>query len=162
MRPILAALISVLLVGGVYGYIRFAESVRRPPLEINIDYSNADFAVEIERSFECVADPIFAPESLKVLFKGETVLAEEEAVPVDKLIRLEKLEGVEVGENEIYVAANRAEGSIGLGALKVTIFRGGIPLAEEIITSHQGIAEVSGPIVFAVRSNTKPNDGHHD
>jgi hypothetical protein len=160
MRPILACLITLVLVGGVYGYIKFAEGIRRPPTEINIDYSEADFSLEIERSFDCVVDPIFAPESLRVLFKGESVLAISKKIAVEETIRLEKLDGVEVGENEIYIAANRAEGSIGLGAIKVSIFRGGVLFDEQVLTSQQGIAEVAGPISFVVKSEPKTEDSH--
>ena len=81
MRPILACLITVVLIIGVSSYLRFADSVRRPPVEISIDYAEGEYAVEIERTFDCEGDPILGTESLKVLFKGETVFARNEPIP---------------------------------------------------------------------------------
>jgi hypothetical protein len=87
-------------------------------------------------------------------------LAISKKIAVEETIRLEKLDGVEVGENEIYIAANRAEDSIGLGAIKVSIFRGGVLFDEQVLTSQQGIAEVAGPISFVVKSEPKTEDSH--
>ena len=150
MRPIYASLITILLIGGVYGYIRFSQSVRRPPIEIAIDYAQGHYWLEIERTFECVPDPIFSPQSLRILFKGETVFETTESLSPDTPLTIEDVQGVEQGENELYLSANRAEGSSGLGVIKVTVFQNDIPIEMKMLTSEPGLSTVSGPLVFNV------------
>lgn len=161
MRPFLAILITLCLLGGTYGYVRFADSVRRSAVEIQIEYAEGEFSVDIEKTFDCAGDPIFETESLKVLFKGEKVFAESESIPAAKSIEIRPLAGVEQGENEIYVLANRETSTGGFGALKIVVKRNDIPIAEQTITSDVGLAEVGGPVVFNVGSPTKSDDDDH-
>ena len=161
MRPVLALLISLSLLGGVYGYVRFADSVRRPALEIQIDYSDSEYSVDIERTFDCAGDPIFETESLKVLFKGEKVFAAADPIPAAQSIEIRPLPGVEKGENEIYVVANRESSTSGFGALKIVVKRDDIPIAEKTITSEEGLAQVGGPVVFKVGQSNESDDHDH-
>lgn len=160
MRPILACLITVVLISGVSAYIRFADSVRRPPIEISIDYAGGEYSVEIERTFDCEGDPILGTESLKVLFKGETVFARNEPIPTTEPVEIRPLEGVESGENEIYVSATMSESTLGLGVLKVTVKRNDIPIMEKMLASTAGLMEVGGPVVFEVLPQNEKTDQH--
>ena len=159
MRPLLAILITVCLLGGTYGYVRFAEGVRRPNVEIQIDYAQGEYAVLIDKTFDCSGDPIFETESLKLLFKGKKVFAASEPIPANESIEIRPLTGVEIGENEIYVLANRKTSTGGFGALKISVFRDDIPLTVKTITSDEGLAQVGGPVVFHV-GPSKENDQH--
>lgn len=150
LRPILAILITAGLLFGTYSYLSFANSVRREPVELQVDYSSGDFSVKIERTFDCAGDPIFGTESLKVLFKGEKVFAKLESLPAGESVVVEDIRGVEVGENELFVSANMASATSGLGAIKVVVFRNDIPVAEKLITSEPGLTAVGGPIVFTI------------
>lgn len=160
MRPILACLITVVLVGGVYGYLRFADSVRHPPIEINVDYAEGEYSLEIERTFVCEGDPILGTESLKVLFKGDTVFARNESIPTSETIEIRPLKGVEIGENEIYVSATMSELAQGFGVLRVTIKRNDVLILEKMLPSVPGLLDVSGPIVFEIHAPNEPTDEH--
>ena len=155
MRPLLALLITICLLGGTYGYVQFAESVRRPSVEIQVDYAQGEYSVLIDRTFDCTGDPIFETESLKVLFKGEKVFAVSDPIPANQSIEIRPLRNVETGENEIYVSANRKTSSGGFGELKVVVFRDDIPIAEKTITSDEGLAQIGGPVVFHVGQSTE-------
>lgn len=161
MRPVLAFLITVLMIGGVYGYINFARSVRRPPIEIEIDFAEGEYSVEVERTFECVGDPILGTESLKVMFKGEKVYAKTEPIPSDELVVVRPLERVETGENEIYVSANMPKSAKGFGALKVVVKQNDRLIGEEIISTVPGLASVGGPVVFTVKPPVKKTIHEH-
>ena len=151
LRPILAILITAGLLIGTYSYISFANSVRHEPVQIHVDYASGDFSIKIERSFDCAGHPIFkSKESLKVLFKGEKVYGNTGTVPADEAVEIKKISGVEAGENEIFVSANMASASSGLGVIKVTVSRNDIPISEELITSKPGLTAVGGPIVFTI------------
>ena len=150
MRPILACLITLVLIGGVYGYIRFADSVRRPPIEIKIDYSEDEYSLDIERTFDCEGDPILGTESMKVLFKGKQVFATEKPLPTGQPVEVGPLEGVENGENEIHVSATMSESTQGLAVLKVTVKRNDIPIVEKMIANEPGLLDIGGPVIFEV------------
>ncbi|MDG1875157.1 MAG: hypothetical protein P8J27_14690 [Mariniblastus sp.] len=154
MRPIVAALITIGLLGGIFNYIEFAKRVRRPPVEINIDYAQGEYSIEIDKSFDCVSDPIFETESLKVIFKGQSIFSQTAPISKDTPVVLENLEGVEVGENEIFITCNMSKPTDGLGAMRVTIKRNDITITEAILTSVPGLTEVSGPIVFTITDHS--------
>lgn len=158
MRPIYALLISIGLLASVYNYVAFAKRVRRPPVQIQVDYAQGDFSLEIDRSFDCQGDPIFGTESLKVLFKGETVFSEQEPITRDQPVVIEDLQGVEAGENEIFVAANQKLPAASLGAMKITVKRNGISIAEQIITSESGLPAVGGPVAFSIGESSGQSD----
>lgn len=158
MRPIYALLISIGLLASVYNYVAFAKRVRRPPAEIQIDYAQGEFSVEVERSFDCAGDPIFGSEALKVLFKGETVFAQKDPISSDQPVVVENLQGVEAGENEIFVTANQALPGSGLGAMKISVKRNGAVIAQEVITTKPGLPAVGGPVGFTIGDS--PGDSH--
>jgi hypothetical protein len=161
MRPILALLITLSLLGGVFGYVRFAESVRRTAVEVDIDYAEGLYSIEIQSTFDCQSDPILETEALKVLFKGQSVLKRSQPVSADETIEIKPLEGVESGENEIFVSANMKAPAPGLGAMKVTVKRNDIPVVEKLLTSVPGLPTVSGPVVFEIPAAKKSAaDGH--
>ncbi len=158
MRPILACLISIVLIGGVYGYLRFADSVRRPTVEFNIDYAEGEYSVEIDHTFVCEGDPVFGTESLKVLFKGKTVFSREATIPVGDPIEIRPLEGVESGENEVFVSATMSQATQGFGVLKVTVKRNNIAIQEKLFASVPGLLDLGGPVVFEIKTPTQPPD----
>ena len=159
MRPIYALLISIGLLASVYNYVAFAKRLRRPPVEIQVDYAQGKFSLEIDRSFDCEGDPIFGTESLKVLFKGETVFAEKDPIPSDQSVLIEDLQGVEAGENEIFVAANQKPPAASFGAMKITVKRNNIAIAEQVLTSEPGLTAVGGPVAFSIGGKADDTSG---
>ena len=160
MRPIYALLISIGLLASVYNYVAFAKRVRRPPVEIQVDYAQGDFSIEIDRTFDCEGDPIFGTESLKVLFKGETVFAAQKPIDQDQPVVIKDLQGVEAGENEIFVSANQKLPAASLGAMKITVKRNGIAISERVVTSESGVTAVGGPVVFSIGDSKDKSDQH--
>ena len=148
MRPILALTISVFLIGGVFAYTRFADSVRAKAVAHLVNFANEEYSLVIRKTFDAAPDSIFGSESIKVMFKGETVLARSDEVLADEVIEIRPLSGVEVGENELFISVNRKSTDAALAVLLVEISRDGIPIAEQTITSEAGLPAVSGAVVF--------------
>ena len=148
MRPILAILLSCILVGGVYSYLAFSNSVRRPPLTIEVMEADGNYTLEIERTFRCIADPILAEPSLVVQFGQNQIYIREDEVPIEEPILIGPIEGIEEGENEFLITATMDEFFENLGVLKVTVFRDEVPLESKMFASESGLTSISGPLVF--------------
>ncbi|MDB2525936.1 hypothetical protein N9X53_04565 [Mariniblastus sp.] len=158
MRPILAILLSSLLIGGVYSYLSFSNSVRRPPLTIEVTEAKGTYTLEIERTFRCVADPILEEPALAVQFGPNQIYIREDEVPIQERILIGPIEGVEEGENEFLITATMDEFFETLGVLKVTVFRGDTPLASKMFASESGLTSITGPLVFnSEKTNSSPH-----
>jgi hypothetical protein len=148
MRPILAILLSCILVGGVYSYLAFSNSLRRAPLTIEVMEADGNYTLKIERTFRCIADPILEEPSLAVQFGQNQIYIREDEVPIEEPILIGPIEGIEEGENEFLITATMDEFFENLGVLKVTIFRDEVPLESKMFASESGLTSISGPIVF--------------
>ncbi|MGI9497982.1 MAG: hypothetical protein ACR2NK_18140 [Mariniblastus sp.] len=158
MRPILAFLLSSLLIGGIYSYLSFSNSVRRPPLTIEVTQADGIYSLEIERTFRCVADPILEEPSLAVQFGTNQIYIRKDEVPIEESILIGPIEGVEEGENEFLITATMDEFSETFGVVKVTIFRDEVPLVSKMFASESGLTSISGPVVFdSQESSSSPH-----
>lgn len=157
MRLFLAALLTLVLIGGMGVYIQFARSVRRPPPIVQADMAEGVFEVELARTFNCVADKFAELKALEVSFRGNVIYSKEEDIDAETPLRFSIPGGVETGENEISVQANRDFLETGLAAIQVTLYRNDVPIRRQTITSEPEISTVSGSVVFVVKSK-----GQHD
>ena len=148
MRPILAILLSCILVGGVYSYLAFSNSLRRAPLTIEVMEADGNYTLKIERTFRCIADPILAEPSLAVQFGQNQIYIREDEVSIEEPILIGPIEGIEEGENEFLITATMDEFFENLGVLKVTVFRDEMPLESKMFASESGLTSISGTIIF--------------
>lgn len=159
MRPVWTLLLVAALIGGMAGYIKFANSVSYPTADFSVDYAQGKLELVIERSFECVPYELAETKALEVGLKGKVVYSADEVLPVDREVRFTINEGVEVGDNEVSIVANRNGGDAGLGALQATVFWNDIPIAEKTITADKYAEIVSGTLLFHV-DDPEPAEGH--
>ena len=150
MRPVWTLLLVVVLLGGMAAYIRFANSVRYPTADFSVDYAQGKLELVIERSFECVPYELTETKALEVSLKGEVVYSVDEVLPADQEVRFLIESGVEVGDNELSVVANRSWLDAGLGALQATVLWNDIPIAEQTITVEKDAELLSGTLLFHV------------
>lgn len=160
MRPLLTLLIVISLMAGTGAYIRFANSIQRESQDFTTDYATGKFEVLVERSFECLPFEIAEVNALEVRLKGKAVYVSKNNVPIDSEIRFSIDAGVEIGDNEILVLANRDFLSEGLAAIKTTVLWNDIPIQTEIITADPESEMVSGTILFHVAKNKKAKHEH--
>ena len=159
MRPFLALAITFFLIGGVFAYTQFADSVRREAVEYKVDFSRQEYSVEIRKSFAAAPDPIFGAPSLKVKFKGEEILSRTDVIPAVETIEIRPLEGVEVGDNELFISVNQESAEAALAVVLVTVKEDDIPVTEVTLTATPGLPVVSGSVQF---QTTKSNRDDHD
>ena len=160
MRPILALAITISLLGGIYAYTQFADTVRRSVVEYKVDFSRQEYSVEIRKTFTAAPDPIFGADSMKVKFKGETILSRSDTIPTAETIEIRPLEGVEVGENELFISVNRQSTEEALAVVMVTIKEDDILVAESTLTGAPGLPVVTGSILFAAAETSKDEHIH--
>lgn len=149
MRPLLALILTTLLIGGVFSYVRFADSVRRPMSAYKIDFSAGEYSLEIKQTCPLVADIFTESPALLVRFKNETLFESKSGLAADAVTVITPLPGVELGENELFIKANRPSGR-GFDVIQVILKRDEIPIRETLLPSVPGLAELGGPVVFRV------------
>lgn len=159
MRPIWTLLLVVALVGGMASYIRFANSVSYPAVDFSLDYADGKLELVIERSFECVPYELTETKALEVSMKNEVVYSVDDVLPVDREVRFFIEDGIEVGDNEVVVVANRNWEDAGFGAVKATVFWNDIPIASQTITAEKDVEQVTGTLLFHV-DDTPEHAGH--
>lgn len=150
MRPILAVLCAVTILGGLKAYMgaRPAPQVFQPKSKVQ---ATGVFDLEVLLTFDAGPDP-FAFDAneaaaLSVAFLGEPILRRVDAVPAGKAILVKDVQGIAAGANEFFVEAFPQDtDSIIARALRVRVFRNGEPIGDETIWSEPG-APVVGTVV---------------
>ena len=161
MRPVWTLLLVVGLIGGMASYIRFANSVSHPTIDFSLDYAQGKLELVVERSFECVPYEVAETKALEVRLKGEVVYSVNETLPVDREVRFEIEEGIETGDNEIAIVANRDWLDAGFGAIQATVYWNDIPIAKQTITAEKDVELVTGTLLFHVDDNAEPQGHQH-
>jgi hypothetical protein len=168
MRPIYTIILTLLLIGGTYAYIQFAESVRRPPNESFYKTAEGVVSVEIRRSFDCFANPDFEIDAIKVDFKNETIMRIQNDLPATEELVIDSLAGVEEGENEITVFGNSEsedaflsdEPAPSLRALLVRVLYDDNVVAERQFFAESNETWVGGSVGFKVPDSAA--EANHD
>ena len=145
MRPALAILIWLVLIGGLAAYMHARETIH-PGSSYEVVQASGAFALEVTTTFDVEPDPFAlrtdsgstAP-ALLVRINGQEVLRQVERVERGIPFRLEPVPALIQGHNEIYLEANpsldQAAQSL---AVRVRVFRGNQPLADHSIWSEAG------------------------
>ena len=159
MRPIWTLLLIAALIGGMAGYIHFANSVSYPTADFSVEYAQGKVELVIERSFECVPYELTETKALEVSLKGEVVYSANEVLPVDQEVRFSIDDGVEVGDNEVLIIANREWMDAGFGAVQATVLLNDIPIAKQTFTAAKDDEIVSGSLLFHIDAPSQ-SEGH--
>ena len=145
MRPVLAILIWVVLVGGLTTYMHVRQR-SNPAGTFEVHEASGAFAVEVTHTFDAEPDPFAlqidtqtgAP-ALLLRVNGAEVLRRTERVERGIPVRVEPVSALIQGHNEIYIEANppldQAERSM---AVRIRILRDGQPVADQSFWSESG------------------------
>jgi hypothetical protein len=170
MRIFVTVIVWVVFIGGLTLYMKHRDSV---------DYLKDNFhefkmveklyALEVTPSFILESDPfalaIDSQDSSPVLLVrlgDHEILKVDDPLTISETFRVEPLDGLIIGENEIYVEASPlVEHFTTQNALRVRIIENGYPLAEKTIWSPPG-AKVSGTFQFTLKTddNNLSEDNH--
>jgi hypothetical protein len=146
VRPILAILVWILILGGVAGYLQTRDD-RRAVAEFRPTAAAGHFTLEFVSTTELEPDPFAVrafpdekPTSLILKVNGEQVLAKNGNLEPGTPLRLENVQGLTEGQNELYLEANPPLESAGRAhAYRITIKRDGGTIAEETLWSEPGL-----------------------
>ena len=166
MRPFLTLAIAGLLMGGVLAYTRFAASIRPVAAAYQTELATEPYSVEIRRTF--IAAPIQDPAgsidirpeteslsqtavaALQVHFKGVSILHRSDEIRQVEPLVIPLLEGVEIGDNELFISANQQlPNDVTFAALHVRVRQGAVTIAESTFTSVSGSPLIYGVLVFS-------------
>ncbi len=187
MRPILALITTVVVLGSVALYGAFIRSL--PPVESNVykaEHAAGKFTVDLTLTFDAVHDSAFSLDqhSIEVAFQGKKYVVKE-AVKAGTPVTL-AVEDVRVGENRFHVEVNVADLDFGnrpttddrfsldnpdapkssdvtipARAVRIRVMRDGAPIpgAEQTIWSEPG-QKVSGEVLVTVPGSSQPTHDH--
>ena len=155
MRPLITILLVCFLIGGMYGYLKFADSVKRPDANYQATPEKKIVRAEIQRSATLYADKGFDVVALKVDFQDKTILQENDNVPADKPVSIE-LPQVDQGLNTISVFANFEDPekflsdtpSPSLYAFDVVILVDGNEVQRQTFSSPSSTTPIGGQVKF--------------
>lgn len=167
MRFLLVVTVWVVIVGGLWSYVtqrdhRRGQVVAAVPADLSVE---GRFAIEITPTFSVEEDPFAlttsdtsAPPLALKLNSSEIAIGAAEILR-GQTIRLEKVEGVLAGHNEIFVTGSPplTENTLEHG-IRVKLFDEGGLLVDQTVWAEQG-ALVSGTITF---SRLQSEEGRHD
>lgn len=161
---------SLLLIAGTWFYTSFADSIRRQPAEIVPQIDDSRWTMKIERTFDCVPDPVSATTALSVKLKGETVFESTEAIPKSKELSINKLPDIERGRNDLFIQANVAtlddfefSAEESPAALRVLLIRGTTTMLDRTFWLESGQTSIEELVDFQAPAGVaKDRDDQHD
>lgn len=167
MRPLLAAAIWIILVGGLAAYMHGRDQALGIP-EFRQTSASGDFALEATTSFAVEPDPFALqvdeatkPPALVVKLNGKSVLLITERLEAGTPIVAEKVGGIVEGPNELYVEANPPLEMAGKShAIRVRLLRGGHTIAEKSFWSEPGSKIATTFTVNVGPAQAVPEDDH--
>ncbi len=168
MRFIISALIWLILIGGLSFYIQQRDSrvIPAAQAQMTVKLEAAAFALEITPTFGAEADPFALldegqrPATLLVRLAGQEIYRGEQPLTRGATLRIEPLQGLVVGSNELFFEASPAFEESHLNhALRVRLLRGGVMQLDETLWSEAG-AKVSGTIDFTLEDVAEADYGH--
>ncbi len=145
MRPILALLLAVAIIGGMKLFLAATEENKVQSSQPVVVAAMGDFELDIQLTFNAGPDPFSVTSSddkespsLIVEHQGKTVLQKTGTVSAGEVLR-PKVSGIVAGVNEFYIAATPQDtGSLVPGAVRVRVIRDGVPIAKSWIDAEPG------------------------
>ncbi len=165
MRPILAIMVWVTLIGGLYGYMEHREPAKKAgPVETHL--VEESYAVEIIPTFKAEKDP-FALQSdddevevLTLKLNGEKIFGVSEGIESGIPIKVKGIDNIIKGVNEFHLLASpKISGRPSAHAVRFRLFKGLTPVLERTIWSEPG-ERISGSIRYEHKIREEKGDGH--
>ncbi|HTN76110.1 MAG TPA: hypothetical protein VL096_12715 [Pirellulaceae bacterium] len=165
MRPLIALTLAVLILSGVYSYLRFAETLRgRHAVAEQTSPATGHFSADITLTFAAEADA-FAIDATSLIFKQQQriLLVKTGLVPAGEPLVIDPLPDVIAGDNAFYFECiPRATAEPLARAVRVRIFRDGELAAEQTLWSEPGQVPRGEIHLNLPRSNTSEPVADHD
>lgn len=160
MRFLLTILIWIVFVGGLklYTTTRDANLPTSPSQAKEVELAHRSYSLLLTPTFSVEEDPFaLKTEStpsgttgLELNLNGQQVTVSADSLSRGKTIRVDNIQGVQQGHNELYVKASPplAENTMDQG-IRIQVLGDNLPIVSETVWGEQG-SLVSGTINFAV------------
>lgn len=168
MRIIIAALICVAFIGGLSFYMNSrADSAAAPTVAYRAEAAEKSYALEITPTFAVEPDPFALqteggdlPPALLVRLGEKEILRETETLAAGLPIRVDPLEGLVVGINEIWFTASPPLTASGQSqAIRLRVFEENQAIASQTFWSEPG-GTVAGTLRFTIEEEAEKEGGH--
>lgn len=167
MRFVLVIAIWTVIVGGLWSYISYRDTLRQQvtagaPVDLSIE---GQFTIEITPTFSTEQDPFALTTSpdpappIELKLNGIPIRLGVQEVVRGQTIRNEDVTGVLIGHNEIYISATPplAENSFEHG-IRIKLYEDNTLLVDRTVWAEQG-ALVTGTVSFNhLRKEEAPHD----
>ena len=167
MRFVLAALIWLILVGGLSLYIH--ERDRRAPAEIRTPTTEAapmeDFTLEITPTFATEADPFSlhgdtAAATMVVRLGERELFRSEQSLPAGVTVSVHPVAGLATGLNELFLKAGPPLSEAQMDhAVNVRLLQGSRVVFDETVWGRSG-ANVAGTVSFTITGTPEAEHDH--
>lgn len=110
MRILAAILIAVIVLGGTGLYIRFSESITPVPINMSEEAARGAYSIDFTLTFDIDSNVFagFDEYGFRAELADVVLLESNDRIPAGKPLRIENVDGVKVGRNEIWVYASPA------------------------------------------------------
>jgi hypothetical protein len=114
MRILAAILIAVIVLGGTGLYIRFSESIAPPPIDMREEAADGSYSVDFTLTFDVDSNVFagFEEYAFRARLADTVLLESNERIPAGKPLRIDNVDGIKVGRNEIWVYASPAKETV--------------------------------------------------
>lgn len=175
MRPLLALIVSLLVLGTVQAYMEFVESLPEFEIEEPVETkATGVFRLELTLSQDARPDP-FEPTSLLVTLPrqdGYEVLRREDVVSCTTPVVIDSLAGFQAGENELFVMVGVGDAGFGepgeagpglsAAAIRVQLYRDHVILNDETLWAAPG-EPIQGKVLISIPDTPSQGEAeHHD
>ncbi|MCH2178367.1 MAG: hypothetical protein MK106_06140 [Mariniblastus sp.] len=166
MRLILAASIPFFLFGGVTAYVEFTNRVKPKAIEYRTQSAPGSWSVQLYTTAELVGDLDFDEPSLKVLFKGQTILEDFDTIAAKEQIVIDPLNKVSMQPNSLFLQA-RCSAETGAdakadrhAAIRVQVYRGKQQVAEKTFWKTNNGQLIRGELTFKSATDDSDQSTH--
>ena len=164
MRPLIALVVAVIILGSVEAYVQFHKSLPKPQaVQSRFQLAEGKFSVDLTPTFEARPDEFdLDPASVLVELHGKELFRSRDVVKQGEPIVIDEVPGVAEGSNSFYIkVAPGNQGSSAMRAVRVRVLRDGQSVAEQTLWSEPG-APVEGVVeVLVPRSRQAAHPHEH-
>jgi hypothetical protein len=168
MRILLAAIIWVVLVGGLAWYMNQRTGAATVTTQERAEAPGI-YAVTLTPTFSAAPDPFAlrlsdddAPPALLVRLNGDVIFEATDKLEAGETVVIETVSGIKVGENEFFIEAHPpGEEANQAHALRVAVLRDGDQLVEETLWSEPGL-RLAAPLTLEITEAGEEASHEHE
>jgi hypothetical protein len=166
-RLLLSALVWLLTIGGLSLYLHWRDTrATVPVIAIQTEAAEAVYALELTPTFAGEPDPFAlqtgtAPVTALLVRLGPNEVLRSNQLPRGRVLRIEPLPGLVVGDNEVYVEASPPADEAELAhALRVRVLQGTRELVDQTLWAPPG-GIISAPVRFTLPAEEEDVHDRH-